>query len=80
MPAHRPDTAEAVALLAKAALRAPRALIWGRRSLARRVMHEFVWGDGDSCAPPPPRRIWRVSCEPPCYGCGDCRCGEGRHG
>jgi hypothetical protein len=79
----QPDTARAAAMFARAAVRAPRALIWGRRSLARRVLHEFIWGDGvtppavDQC---PEHHVWRVSCEPPCYGCGDCRCCGGRHG
>jgi hypothetical protein len=69
----RPTTAEAAGALIAAAVRAPRALFWGPRSFVRRTLHDFVWGrEPPHCHGPPPREVWRVSCEPPCYGCQTC--------
>ncbi|HET6183640.1 MAG TPA: hypothetical protein VFA03_08600 [Acetobacteraceae bacterium] len=62
--------------LAMAAVRAPFALFWGPTCLIRRTAESFFWGP----APPPcPRpimlHVYKIACEPPCYGGCGCGCG-----
>jgi len=69
----RPATLDAAGMLVAAAVRAPFALFWGPGCVARRIAHDFVWGPD---APPrrcsPPHDLYKISCEPPCYGCQSC--------
>jgi hypothetical protein len=78
---------------AKLALRLPLALLWATGGMARRTAESLFWGpalpDGDACPPRPgrhpaphgcaTRHVYRIACEPPCYGCGT-GCDGGRHG
>jgi hypothetical protein len=68
----------APARLISAAVRLPFALFWGPRCLIRRTASSFLWG-----SPPPrarrcpPVHIYRMVCEPPCYGGCGCGCDHG---
>jgi hypothetical protein len=68
------------ARLVAAAVRAPFALFWGPACVLRRTAHSFFWGAQPECRPcPAPMHIYRIACEPPCYGGCGCNCGC-RHG
>jgi hypothetical protein len=59
-----------------AAVRAPFALFWGIRQTAE----SLVWSEPPTHHPcPPPMHVYKISCEPPCYGGCGCGCGC-RHG
>lgn len=68
------------AQLVTAALRAPFALFWGPDCVIRRTGESFLWGAPPRCCPcPPPMHVYKIACEPPCYGGCGCACGC-RHG
>jgi hypothetical protein len=66
--------------LVAAAVRAPFALVWGPSCVIRRAAESFFWGTPPVHRPcPVPMHVYKIACEPPCYGGCGCDCGC-RHG
>jgi len=72
------------ARLVTAAVRLPFALFWGPGCVFRRTVHSFLWGHSFPWGAPPayrprptPMQVYKIACEPPCYGGCGCAC---RHG
>lgn len=68
--------ASAVAFAA-AIMRAPFALFWGPTCVVRSTVESFFWGPTPFAEPrsgSKPLHVYRIACEPPCYGCRAGRC------
>jgi hypothetical protein len=66
--------------LVAAVVRAPFALFWGPTCVIRRAAESFFWGAPPSRRPcPMPMHVYKIACEPRCYGGCGCDCGC-RHG